>query len=1398
MHNFNFVVSLFVSAQTTGLIYKPASNGGNKILDPNGDGYVSKTATGFNGTNDEGAAFSEIAYRAFPAMMNEPLSDLKTGASGGHTDFATSQYTGTSGSPLAAYFDGKNFLFRARLGGQSSASKGYSVLIDTDNTFSGSGANPGFEFEVVLATNFDVKVIKHTGTVQQVLFSGSADQYSQKAVAATTGGSNPDYFYDFYVPLSAFNGGITTSTPLRMSGITVTSAQSGISGTASDIGGIDDRLYGENPKTAWSDIISTFPPASLSNIQTGEFPLVMAKPPVVNGPILSGTTSVSGSSIEPANSFVDVYQNGVLIGSATVLANGTWTLSDLSQTTLIAGQTITARVRVTNKSTSNPSAGVVVAAGPCNTAPPVITGPSNANKGLMGTTTVTGTVKIYQTGNTTPLYNVPVTANVIWTQEFSNQGGSLTAGTYYATVTPSASGSCESGNSNQFCYTGSKNFYSSEAPTITTSALTQSSTTLTGTTPVAGSTISITRNGVQITSFTIAANTTTWSYSLAGITLANGDVFYARATAPSTICSSVSGRSNPATVTYQVQSTAPVITGSYCGTTTAVSGTSTEATGTQIHLFINNVLVSSPAGPHALVNGYGTWTATGLSIPAGSTITARATAAVTGKTQSIASNSVTVSTPLVVNTNTENTLTVNTPVEENSTSLTGKAPASSIVNLFINGARYVDATSGAPLTVQADGSGNWVINNISPFELYAGAQLTVSAVLDGGCESARSAPVTVQCKSSVVPITATLKSSKICPGTTATVNLSTSVAGTIYTIYNGATVFGTSVLGNGGAISLQSASVVTAPITLTVKATRIGASCEASIASLVVDLYPAVPNAYTLSASSVSGCPNLSTVITVNAAQTGYSYQLINNTTKAAIGTPVTPATDGSFSFPVITVPATTTYGVMIKSTSTQCTTENENPKTVTVTITGPSVSNAVTIDHAKVCVGTGTTIRVATQNNNLYTYKIYDKANPTTAIATFQGTGAVVATAVGPFPTTGSRNYYIEVSGGSCTARLSNEISVEVVNGTPAAASAGMAQVICGSTATLQGSDPAPGTGQWTLKSGPGSVTFSSAAAANSAVSGLVSGTYEFTWTVTSTCGAPFTSAQTVAVTVNCPAEYSIKTTKFVSQYQNGDVLATASDVDGGIISAALSGGALPPGTSLDPVTGALTVTNKSLLQAGNYSFVATTTDSFNKTTDSRVVLRMYAPNAAPVPLPVELVYFAAHCENNKYILNWVTASEVNNKLFEVERSEDGLRFDKIGHVTGNGSTTKSFKYRFVDSQPLAEITYYRLKQIDLNGKATYSKIISLKACDSNSGTSLQFYPNPFRDNVNVLFAAPQAGETKIIVYDLQSRAVFEQDYNASLGINELTLSLQHLSDGMYIVKIAGQGFNITGKLLK
>lgn len=112
-------------------------------------------------------------------------------------------------------------------------------------------------------------------------------------------------------------------------------------------------------------------------------------------------------------------------------------------------------------------------------------------------------------------------------------------------------------------------------------------------------------------------------------------------------------------------------------------------------------------------------------------------------------------------------------------------------------------------------------------------------------------------------------------------------------------------------------------------------------------------------------------------------------------------------------------------------------------------------------------------------------------------------------------------------------------------------------------------------------------------------------------------------------------------------------------------------------------------------------------------------------VPLPVELVSFIGEFENGTVVLKWKTSSELNNERFILERSVNGIDFVALYAVEGAGTTSVPQEYSYTDQQPINGINYYRLKQIDFDQTATYSRIISVEATDQ-PGPPITIFPNP------------------------------------------------------------------------
>lgn len=1406
-------------AQTPGLITKPASNGGQAILDPNRDGYVSKTTSGFTGKNDEGAAYSEIPYRPFPAMGNEVIGDLNTGTIGGHTDFVPSQYANSTGSPAASYFDGKHMMFRMRLGSQSSASKGYSVLIDTDNTFNGGYPNPGFEYEVVFATNFAVQVIKHSATGSQTLFSGSTDQYSQISVAASTNSNNPDYFYDFYVPLTAFAGGITTSTPLRMSAVTISSAQSGLSGSISDIAGVDDRLYGNDPFKAWPDIINAFPPTSLQDIQEGEFKRVTASPPVVNDPIYTTSTIITGTSIEASGSLITVFRNGIQMCGGTgqptcptVNTNGTWSLLNVTSGTLQVGNKITATVSPANKNTSGLSNEVIVVQGACFTVvPPVITGIYNPSgtglKGISGTSTFNGpqTINIYHSSNTSVVYYTieftpasGATSPYTWNLLFDSNNKTLTAGLYTATITPK--GGCESQPSNQICYkSGNSGTLNDYKPTITHITLKdntvikaeETTTTfvptqlklISGTLPsyTSGITIEVVLNGIHrtITPTPVPPSSTApynWTVDISSLTIEIGDLITVRSKISSSECASIlSSASNY--LVAQPETKAPFInTGPYCGIIKTLSGTSSEQAGTVIEIYANGVAT----GRTGTVTISGVWAVdlsslSGGGIAPGVQITARAKAI--DKLLSPVSNTVS-STPVP-----SGTVTIN-PVTEGQTVITGTAPASTatsqnFVTVTVDGTSYPE--------VAVDVNGLWKVSNIAYYDVYPGASVTASYRTPGVSCPSTPVSISVTCKK---PLKYTIGTSDeaICSGETVQVTLSSSETDVYYTLMNGSATTGNTVMGTGGPITLTSGALYTSTI-LTVTGTKInGSGCsELMNGSKNVTVNP-LPSSAGLAFSPseiTSSCPGTFSAI-LTGTSSAYTYQL-EDAAGDLVGTALPGTGSSSFALSTGYVSRTQTFKVRVSDRNSGCTIISASP-TFTVTINGPLLTPSVTADNVTVCINQTATITLGTTQSG-YTYQLFRSSDNSPASDAITGNGSSQSITSYPLTTEGTHTYYVAVraTAGTCTEafRLDNQVTIQVMGNAISTSSASW-DVACGDnlSVTLSGNTPpAGGTGVWQLTSrinSTANITIDSPNASTTTASGLKSGTYIFTWTITSTCNSTTTNSSSVTVTVNCPGIYEVAPAKFVDQYSLDEVLATANDIDGGVKSATLvPGDYLPAGTALNTTTGDITVINPDALLPGIYTVDIEVMDNHGFPTIIPVTLRFQGVTTAVSPLAVTLKSFSVAVQDGRPFLTWATASEKDNSHFVVERSANGFTFSAVGKV--EGKNTASASYTFTDQNPLLGTAYYRLKQVDIDDRYAYSKMVNLLL---KGGSAMEAIPNPFTDRITITVPATASETIQVNILTISGSLLYNSSILAEGDLCTIELQLSNLSKGVYILK--------------
>ena len=172
---------------------------------------------------------------------------------------------------------------------------------------------------------------------------------------------------------------------------------------------------------------------------------------------------------------------------------------------------------------------------------------------------------------------------------------------------------------------------------------------------------------------------------------------------------------------------------------------------------------------------------------------------------------------------------------------------------------------------------------------------------------------------------------------------------------------------------------------------------------------------------------------------------------------------------------------------------------------------------------------------------------------------------------------------------------------------------------------------------------------------------------------------------------------------------------------------------------------------------------------------------------LPVTITSFRGETAGSINKLYWSTSTEINNYGFELERSADGINYSKITFVAtkaNGGNSTSQLSYNFDDIKPLPGINYYRLKQIDKNGKFSYSGVVTLSRRLTEITLS-KVFPNPATTELNVVITSPRAEKLTIIVTDLRGKVVMQTSTNVVLGENQQQLNVAKLAGGTYMVKV-------------
>lgn len=172
-----------------------------------------------------------------------------------------------------------------------------------------------------------------------------------------------------------------------------------------------------------------------------------------------------------------------------------------------------------------------------------------------------------------------------------------------------------------------------------------------------------------------------------------------------------------------------------------------------------------------------------------------------------------------------------------------------------------------------------------------------------------------------------------------------------------------------------------------------------------------------------------------------------------------------------------------------------------------------------------------------------------------------------------------------------------------------------------------------------------------------------------------------------------------------------------------------------------------------------------------------------AESPLPVELTAFNARLSGNKVSLHWKTASELNNKGFEVERSADSRQWSRLTFVPGNGTTYAEQSYHYTDANPVSGMNYYRLRQVDFDGRHEYSKIVVVE--QQGNVSSLAVFPNPAKERLLFSLTTDYTGEATLTLIGLDGKPVITRPVVLQGGPAQFEIALDNVQPGMYLASL-------------
>ena len=220
-------------------------------------------------------------------------------------------------------------------------------------------------------------------------------------------------------------------------------------------------------------------------------------------------------------------------------------------------------------------------------------------------------------------------------------------------------------------------------------------------------------------------------------------------------------------------------------------------------------------------------------------------------------------------------------------------------------------------------------------------------------------------------------------------------------------------------------------------------------------------------------------------------------------------------------------------------------------------------------------------------------------------------------------------------------------------------------------------------------------------------------------------------------------------------------------------------------------------LFSPNQYSFNLTSVKDALECINTGALQTLNITSVDCATLPVSLLNLSATPGDNSVLLSWSTASEINNKGFEVQRKTESGDWTAIGFVNGIDNCGSTHHYNYTDNKLSPSRYYYRLKQIDIDGRFEYSPVVSAVIGGAEKFSLEQNYPNPFRSETVIRFTLPGKANVKLTLFDMHGRIV-KTVINGSRdkGAHAVTVNSSSLSSGLYYYRLESENFSAVKKM--